>query len=120
MSESEELAELERRGWRALSQTPDVAEAFYREVFDDDVTLLLPGTRRITGRDDAVRSMSAAPWDGSVLEDVQVTRPRSGVGLVTYGIVALRGSARYSAWVCSTYVRRVEGWRLLLHQQTPR
>ncbi|MDO8106541.1 nuclear transport factor 2 family protein [Isoptericola sp. b441] len=120
MGDRELLADLERRGWRALSDTPDAAEAFYRELLDDDVEMLVPGGLRITDRAEALRSMSGAPWDGFVLEDVRVDLPRTGVGLVTYGVVARRGVVRYSAWICSTYVRRAEGWRLVLHQQTPR
>lgn len=120
MTNREDLVDLERRGWRALSGTPDTADAFYAEVLDDEVALLLPGGLRITDRSAALRAMGAAPWDGFVLEDVVVAQPRTGVGLVTYGVVALRGRVRYSAWVCSTYVKRAEGWRLVLHQQTPR
>lgn len=120
MSHRDDLLDLEKRGWRALSDNPDTADAFYREVLDDDVTMLLPGGLRITDRDRALRAMSGAPWDGFVLEEVDAALPRTGVGLVTYGVVARRGALRYSAWVCSVYVKRVEGWRLVLHQQTPR
>ncbi len=120
MSDREDLIDLEKRGWRALSDTPDAVEAHYAEVLDDEVVMLLPGGLRITGRDQALRSMSGAPWDGFVLDEVEVTFPRTGVGMVTYGVVARRGQARYSALICSTYVRRVEGWHLVHHQQTPR
>ena len=40
---------------------------------------------------------------------------------MTYGVVAQRdGAEEYSALIASTYVRRDEGWRLAVHQQTPR
>jgi hypothetical protein len=120
MTARDDLVELEHAGWRALSTSPDAADAFYREVLDDDVVILLPRGLHITDRERALRTMSAAPWDGYVLEDVRVLKPRSGVGLVTYGVVARRGAARYSALVASTYVKRAEGWRLVLHQQTVR
>ncbi|MCV2394912.1 DUF4440 domain-containing protein [Actinotalea sp. M2MS4P-6] len=120
MTDREDLVDLEKRGWRALSDTPDAADAFYREVLDDAVVLLLPGGLRITDRDAALRSMGGAPWDGFVLDGVDVAFPRTGVGLVTYGVVARRGPTRYSALVSSLYVRRAEGWRLVHHQQTPR
>lgn len=120
MSQRDDVVDLETQGWQALSDTPDAAEEFYREVLDDEITMLLPGGLRITDREHALRSMSGAPWDGFDMDDVRVTFPRAGVALVTYGVVARRGPARYSALVCSTYVRRAEGWRLVHHQQTPR
>ncbi len=116
----EDLVELEKAGWRALTKGPDVADAFYREVLDDDVVMLLPGGRQIRERERAVLTMSGTPWDGFVLEDVQVLTPRSGVGLITYGVIARRGPLRYSALVASSYVKRAEGWRLVHHQQTVR
>jgi hypothetical protein len=120
MSDREDLAAIERSGWSASSSTQEKAEDFYQELLDDDVVMLLPGGRCITDRDEALRSMSGSPWDGYLLEDVQVRFPRTGVGVVTCGVVARRGRIRYSALTCSTYVRRVDGWRLLVHQQTPR
>lgn len=120
MSERDDLVDLEECAWLALSGTPDAAEAFYEAVLDDDVVLLLPAGQRITDRDAALRALGVAPWDGFTLDDVHVAFPRTGVALVTYGVVARRGSARFSALVCSTYVRRAEGWRLVHHQQTPR
>ena len=120
MTDRDDLAELEERGWLALTTTPDAADAFYAEVLDDEVVLLLPGGLRIEDRAAALRSMGGAPWDDVALEDVHVSLPRTGVGLVSYGVTARRGISRYSALVCSTYVRRVEGWRLVHHQQTPR
>jgi hypothetical protein len=117
------LAELEQRGWRALSTDGATAAAFYDEVLDDDVVMLLPapGGLVLTDRAEIVRSMSGAPWTWFRLEQVEVRRVSGDTGLVTYGAVAQReGSPEYSALVSSLYVRRPHGWRLAFHQQTPR
>lgn len=43
------------------------------------------------------------------------------VAVVTYGGTASRdGSEQYSALFTSVFVRRADGWKLALHQQTPR
>ena len=44
---------------------------------------------------------------------------REGIGLVSYAVTARRGDAPYAALVSSLYVRHEDGWRLVLHQQTP-
>ena len=54
MTAREDLVDLEKRGWRALSDTPDAADTFYAEVLDDEVAFLLPGGLRITDRDAAL------------------------------------------------------------------
>ena len=48
------------------------------------------------------------------------SEPAPGTGVVTYAVVAERDGREYSALVSSVYVRRPDGWRLVLHQQTPR
>ena len=40
--------------------------------------------------------------------------------LLPAGMRLVRDGATYSALVSSAYVRREGGWRLALHQQTPR
>jgi hypothetical protein len=50
-----------------------------------------------------------------------VLRPAPGIGIVVYGAIASRGDGpAYTALMSSTYVHRPAGWRLALHQQTPR
>lgn len=117
---SEELETLERRSWDALA-TEGQARGFFEQVLDDEVVMLLPGGLMIVGWSAALEAMSGPPWTSYRLEDLAVRRPTAGTGLVTYGAVAAReGQPTYSALMSSLYVRRTAGWRLALHQQTPR
>jgi hypothetical protein len=112
-------AQLEERGWEALS-TPGAGPQFYREVLDAEVVMLLPGGLALRDRDTIIESMGGPPWSSHRLEDLTELRPTPDTALVTYGVVARRGDADYSALVSSLYVRREAGWRMAFHQQTPR
>ncbi len=115
-----DLADLERRGWEALS-TAGAGGAFYDEVLDDEPVMLLPGGMLVTDRAAMVEAMSGPPWSSFALEDVAVRLLGDDVGVVTYGVVAQRGDEPPdSALMASTDVRRPAGWRLAVHQQTPR
>ena len=116
-----ELIELEERGWRALASDPRTASEFYEQILDDTVVMLLPGGMRLTDRAAIVASMGGQPWASYRLEEPRVHRLTDAAAVVTYGVVAQRdGSPPYSALMTSTYVRRDDGWKLAVHQQTPR
>ena len=116
-----ELIELEEQGWRALSSTGEAAAEFYELVLDDTVVMLLPGGMVLDDRAAIVQSMSGQPWSSFELDDLRVLQPTTDTAVVTYGVVAQReGSPEYSALMSSLYVRRVNGWKLAFHQQTPR
>lgn len=118
---ADDLVELERQGWRALSTSGRAATEFYDGVVDDRVLFLLPGGMRLEDRQAVVESMGGAPWASAELEDLQVHPLGADCAAVHYGVVAQRpGSAPYSALMSSVYVRRDGGWKLALHQQTPR
>ena len=60
-----------------------------------------------------------APWLSFQLSDFRIT-VTDAVGLVTYTAVGQRsGKPKYEAVMSSVYVRRSDGWKLLLHQQSP-
>ena len=119
--EPDELIALEHEGWQALSAGPDAATAFYDRVLDHDVAMLLPGGIRLTDRAEILKSIGGLPWASYELEDPQVVQLTPDSAIVVYGAVAQReGTARYSALISSAYVRRDDGWKLALHQQTPR
>lgn len=118
---TDELIALEQHGWQALSgEGEETAAQFYGRVLDDDVVMLLPGSLRLTDRDEILGSMSGAPWDAFALEDPQALALGPDSAVVIYGVVAERGGSPYSALVSSTYVRRDDGWKLAVHQQTAR
>lgn len=120
MTGDQDLVDLERDGWRALCADPATARTFYERVLADDVVMLLPGGLVLTGRDQALPTMGAAPWDDVDLEEMSVTRPTPETGLVTYGAVARREGTTWSALFSSLYAWRDGAWRMVLHQQTAR
>jgi len=112
---------LEQRGWQALGTGPEAAAAFYERVLDTDVEMLFPGGLRLDDRAAIVAAMGGPPWESWSLQDPRVRELGPGSAVVTYAVLARRaGSAPYSALVSSVYVHRDDGWRLALHQQTPR
>jgi len=116
-----ELIALEEEGWRALSDGPEAATAFYERVLDDAVVMLLPGGLRLDDRATVIASLAGPPWASYDLESPRVLPLGEDTAVVTYGVVARRdGAAPYSALMSSVYVRRGGRWRLVLHQQTPR
>ncbi|MBX9243664.1 nuclear transport factor 2 family protein [Actinotalea ferrariae] len=117
--EDARLAELERAGWVALSIGGDAAREHYERVLSEAPLMLLPGSLVLDDRASMVASMAGAPWDEHELEDVRVHRLADDAAVVAYGVRARRGDMSYSALMSSVYVRR-DGWRLALHQQTPR
>jgi hypothetical protein len=114
----DELLELERRGWDALSG--EHGAPFYDEVLADEGVMLFPSG--VMDRAAVLAAMRLAdPWVTYRLEAGTVVHPAPAVGTVTYRAIARReGSDAYEAWMSSTFVRDGEGcWRLVLHQQSP-
>jgi hypothetical protein len=113
----DELEELEREGWRALSG-PDGA-AFYRDVMADDGVMVFPGV--VMDKPATLEIMaSVAPWVTFDLMDVRVIRVSPDCGMIVYRAEAQRtGEATYRAEMTSVYARRDGSWRLVLHQQSP-
>ena len=114
-----ELADLERRGWEALS-TEGAAGPFYDEVLVDEPLMLLPGGMVLDDRATIVDSMGGAPWDTYELEEIRVVPLGEEAAVVAYGATAVRGETQVSSLFNSTYVRVGGRWRLAVHQQTPR
>ncbi|MGY1636462.1 nuclear transport factor 2 family protein [Geodermatophilus sp. SYSU D00742] len=117
----DDLVALEEQGWQALATSPDAALAFYGRVLDAAVEMLLPGGMRVDDRAGILAAMGGPPWASYTLEAPLARQLTADSAVVTYGVVAQReGSAPYSALMSSVYVRREDGWKLVLHQQTPR
>jgi hypothetical protein len=121
MSTADEIIDIERRGWKALATDGSAATDFYDEVLDDEPVVLLPGGMVVKDRQQIVDSMGGAAWSSYDLDGLDVRELGHGAAVVTYGALARReGADDYSALMSSTYVRRPAGWRLAIHQQTPR
>jgi len=97
MNQHDELIELERAAWQALS-TEGAAAPYYEKTLAGTVLMLLPG--------------------GLVVDErVLDLTPDSAV--VAYRVEATREDMDYEALLNSTYVREDGEWKLALHQQTP-
>jgi hypothetical protein len=117
----DELIELEKQGWEALSTGRSAARAFYETVLDDSAVMVFPGDLVLAGVEEILASLDAQPWSSFELGDPRVVSLAGGAVSLVYRATAHRGdgAAPYGARVSSTYVRRDGGWRLALHQQTP-
>ena len=84
--------------------------------------MLLPAPAGLMGRADSLQAIAQAPrWTEAAFSGTQTLQPADGLVLLVYAVEARRdGQAPYRAWCSSTYLRTPAGWRLLLHQQTPR
>jgi uncharacterized protein (TIGR02246 family) len=117
MAVADEVEDLERRGWEALSGADGAA--FYANLMADDGLMVFPGS--VLDRQQSLRAIAGAPpWASYDLEDVRVIEAGPDGAVVTYRAIARReGEAPYRAWMSSVYARRDGGWRLVLHQQSP-
>jgi ketosteroid isomerase-like protein len=107
---------LEQQGWAALSRGE--GRNFYGEVLADDAVVVVPGA--VLGKEQTLASWDGvAPWQWYDL----IWRDALDLdcaAVVIYEVVAQRPpEPPYRATICSTYARRPDGWRLVLHQQTP-
>lgn len=116
---TDELLTIERSAWRALSTSGDEAAAFYSGTLAEDVLMLLPGGLVIDERAQVIDSMHGEPWTSFELSDERVVPLGADSAVVAYSARAQRGDNDYRALINSTYVRGTDGWRLVLHQQTP-
>jgi hypothetical protein len=114
-----ELIELERAAWTALSTSGEAAAAFYSDALADDVLMLLPGGLVIDDRAQVIDSMRGAPWDSFELSDERVLDLTADSAVVAYRAIARRQGDDYTALFNSTYIRVGGAWRLAVHQQTP-
>jgi hypothetical protein len=90
----------------------------YRRRLDDDAVVIVPGA--VLDRETCAAAMDESPgWDEHALDDARTIALADDAALVSYRWRSRRGDQRYEAVMSSAYRRRPEGWRLVLHQQTP-
>ena len=119
MTTANELIELERAGWDALSTSGEAATKYYDDVLSDEVLVIMPGGMLIDDRQQVVDSMGGAAWSCYQLQDERVLELDPDSAIVSYRGTATRDGQDYEALFNSTYVRRDGDWKLALHQQTP-
>lgn len=119
MAAADQVMEVERAGWRALSAGGDNAARFYEEVLATDAVMLLPGGMVLDDRQQIIASMRGLPWDSFELSGERVVPLGRDGAVVAYRASATRGGQKYEALISSTYILDGEHWRLAVHQQTP-
>jgi hypothetical protein len=134
------LWELERQFW-----TGDAS--FHAANLAPEAWMLLPAPAGLMSRTESLQALAQAPrWSEVAFSETKMLAPGDGVALLVYAVEASRGGhsdnmhsdsahsdnahadnahsdeeqAPYRAWCSSAYLRTPSGWRLLLHQQTPR
>ncbi len=119
MEGEDELVEMERAGWDALSAGGDVATSHYADVLAERVLFLLPGGMLLDDRPAVIDSMGGEPWSSYRLFDERVIKLGDDAAVLAYRTMATRDGTEYEALVNSTYVRAAGAWKLAVHQQTP-
>ena len=119
MATEDELLDLERAAWEALSSGGDAAATFYERVLAREVLMLFPGGMVIDDRRAVIDSMRGEPWSSYQLSDERVVELSDDCAVVAYRGHATRRDTEYSALFTSTFVREDGQWRLAVHQQTP-
>jgi hypothetical protein len=116
--EIDELLTLERRGWDSLCD--GTGGEFYGGLMTDDGVMVLAHGFALP-RDAVVASLGdAPPWAGYEIRDPRLVALGDDATALVYTGQAWRdGEPVFEALMSSVYVRRDEGWRLALYQQTP-
>ncbi len=109
------LLEQERAFWRAAGDRDR-----YASGLTDDAVHVLPGLG-VADRGSVLDGVGAAsPWDAFALEQPELLRVGDGAAALVYTARATRdGVGTYVAAVTSVYRRTPDGWKLVVHQQTP-
>ena len=111
----EQLVELEHRFW-------DGGADVYERYLDDEALMVFPAPVGVLVRDETIASISAAQrWTDASFDDVRLLTVTDDVVVLTYRAAARReeDTTEYRAVASSVYVRRADGWRLAVHQQSP-
>jgi hypothetical protein len=115
----DELLELEKSGWHALSSDGDAGKRFYERILRNDSVMLFPGGMRLVGKDQILDSLGAQPWASFEIQNPALTELSPRVRTLVYRVTARReDSPLYEALISSTYVLEAGSWKLVLHQQT--
>jgi Domain of unknown function (DUF4440) len=114
---TDHLLEREEQGWQALSSPEPVR--FCQEWLADDAVLIVPGA--VIDREDFLTALpDEQPWSGHRIEDARTIWLTDNSAALVYRVTAQRdGKPEFVALMTSVYVKRVDRWELVVHQQTP-
>ena len=116
----QQLLDLETQGWQALSTSGSAAVSFYESVLHEQAVMLFPGDLVIEGKEKILQSFGQQPWKSFLIETHRTVALGDAAAVLIYRITAQReGDDIYAALISSTYVHDADGWKLMVHQQTP-
>lgn len=67
----QDLIELEKQGWKALSTSKEAATEFYRSLLIDGAIMTFPGGMMLVGKNQMLESINSQPW-----ETFDITEPQ--------------------------------------------
>lgn len=93
----------------------------YRELIDDECTMVLPAEPHIMTGEQAIEAVANTPrWTNVDLSERSVMRPEEGLIVIGYHAEASNDDGEaYKAW-CSSTLRRLshDEWRVVQHSQS--
>jgi hypothetical protein len=91
----------------------------YRRFLTDDAMVIVPGM--VLDREGCASAIDSGPrWDAWTISDERLLELAPDVAVLTYRWRSKRGETSYLAAMTSVYTKKKgDGWRLVLHQQTP-
>lgn len=114
MALEDDLFALEEKFWPGDAQ-------FYRAHLDERCIVSFTEMAGLMAKEQIAGMIK----EGQRWRDLKLTRqgfyqPTEDVAIITYKVTATRDSgAPHQAHVSTVYVRRADGWKMALHQQTP-
>ena len=116
MALRDELLALEEGFWQAAGN-----RGAYSEHLADDAVHLFPGWGLTTDNERVLEAVEdAEPWETFSIEDLSLLALGEGAAALVYTARARRaGQDEYVAAMTSVYRRDGDGWKLVIHQQTP-
>ena len=113
MTQDDEIWSIERGFWLK-------GDDHMRTHTGETCIMIFPSPVGILRDGNVFEGLKSAPrWDEVEISDQVCQRLEPDAVLIAYKARGERGGERYEAWFSSTYLKRPEGWRLYLHQQTP-
>ena len=113
-----ERLELEQAGWRSLCDS--AGDRFYGDLMTDDAVMVL-ANGAVMDRDAVTAALGQAPpWQSFELSHPRVVTAGPDAAVLVYIGTARHDGAEepFVGAMSSVYHRGVDGWRLVLYQQT--
>lgn len=112
---------LETETWEALKESGAALIPF----LSADCIMIFPGAPDLVSATsspplhDILTKQEMKPWESYRMKDVHVIPLGAEAAIISYKVRAERDDAEYRAMVSSVWRDVGDGWRLVMHQQTP-